>query len=90
MAHTLIMFATAAVFHAPMFALNADAVLNACEPTIPRLQQHKWSVMHICIYIYTQTHAHPDAHAHKARACTHKHTPTNRDMCKDWYTYGCR
>jgi hypothetical protein len=26
---------TAAVFHAPMFALNADAEMNACEPRPP-------------------------------------------------------
>jgi hypothetical protein len=26
------MFDTAAVFHAPMFALNTAAVSNACEP----------------------------------------------------------
>jgi hypothetical protein len=31
-AHTQYMFDTAAVFHAPMFALNAFAEKNACEP----------------------------------------------------------
>ncbi len=31
-AHTLAMFDTDAVFHAPMSALNADAELNACAP----------------------------------------------------------
>jgi hypothetical protein len=30
------MFVTDAVFHAPMFALNADAEWNACEPSHPR------------------------------------------------------
>ena len=32
-AHTEHNVVTAAVFHAPMFALNADADWNACEPT---------------------------------------------------------
>ena len=32
--HTLDNVVTAAVFHAPMFALNADAEANACEPTM--------------------------------------------------------
>jgi hypothetical protein len=31
-AHTLDKLVTEAVFHAPMFALKADAELNACEP----------------------------------------------------------
>jgi hypothetical protein len=31
-AHTSYMFDTNAVFHAPMFALNADANANACAP----------------------------------------------------------
>ena len=31
-AHTLSNVVTAAVFHAPMFALNAAAYMNACEP----------------------------------------------------------
>jgi hypothetical protein len=31
-AHTEFIVVTAAVFHAPMFALNADAELNACAP----------------------------------------------------------
>jgi hypothetical protein len=31
-AHTLNMFDTDAVFHAPMFALNTDAAWNACAP----------------------------------------------------------
>ncbi len=30
--HTLDSEVTAAVFHAPMFALNSDALLNACAP----------------------------------------------------------
>ena len=35
-AHTLDNVVTAAVFHAPMFALNAVADWNACEPSHPR------------------------------------------------------
>ncbi len=35
-AHTEAMFDTDAVFHAPMFALNAHADWNACEPSHPR------------------------------------------------------
>jgi hypothetical protein len=35
-AHTKDNVVTAAVFHAPMFALNADADWNACEPNHPR------------------------------------------------------
>ncbi len=31
-AHTLVNVVTAAVFHAPMLALKADAELNACAP----------------------------------------------------------
>ncbi len=33
-AHTSHMSTTRAVFHAPMFALNADAEPNACGPTL--------------------------------------------------------
>ncbi len=33
-AHTEDKSVTVAVFHAPMFALNADADMNACEPTV--------------------------------------------------------
>jgi hypothetical protein len=32
-AHTLLISVIPAVFHAPMFALNTDAPLNACEPS---------------------------------------------------------
>ena len=32
--HTLDNVVTAAVFHAPIFALKADAEANACEPTM--------------------------------------------------------
>jgi hypothetical protein len=32
-AHTEEKEVTDAVFHAPMFALNADAIWNACEPS---------------------------------------------------------
>ena len=35
-AHTEVNAVTDAVFHAPMFALNADAEANACEPSHPR------------------------------------------------------
>jgi hypothetical protein len=35
-AHTAYMVDTRAVFHAPMFALNATAPSNACEPSHPR------------------------------------------------------
>jgi hypothetical protein len=35
-AHTLNNVVTDAVFHAPMFALNADAERNTCEPSHPR------------------------------------------------------
>jgi hypothetical protein len=35
-AHTKANEMTDAVFHAPMFALNADADWNACEPSHPR------------------------------------------------------
>jgi hypothetical protein len=35
-AHTQCNVVTDAVFHAPMFALNAHAVRNACEPSHPR------------------------------------------------------
>ena len=35
-AHTPANVVTAAVFHAPMFALNADADQNACAPSHPR------------------------------------------------------
>jgi hypothetical protein len=35
---------TEAVFHAPMFALNADADVNACEPTTQDSQTCKVSI----------------------------------------------
>jgi hypothetical protein len=56
------MFDTDAVFHAPMFALNADAERKACEPN------RTWSTPTESAqtlrrgYVCTQTHAHARAH----------------------------
>ncbi len=38
-AHTWYNVVTDAVFHAPMFALNADADMNACEPNHTRKER---------------------------------------------------
>jgi hypothetical protein len=44
-AHAWVNELTHAVFHAPMFALNADAPLNACEPTRLGPQRCKVSIL---------------------------------------------
>ncbi len=54
-ARTWAMFDTTAVFHAPMFALNASARLNACEPNPrgPRFCMYVRVWMYACMYIRT-------------------------------------
>jgi hypothetical protein len=47
-AHTAYNVVTAAVFHAPMFALKASAYWNACDPSHPRS-----TPIYIHIYIHT-------------------------------------
>ncbi len=59
-------FVTDAVFHAPMFALNDDAELNACEPTTRGPRGFKAPITS------TRTHARASAHTH-----THMHMHTH-------------
>ncbi len=59
-AHTWSMFDTEAVFHAPMFALNADAALNACEPRPPAVDAADGRRSHVS----ARMRARPIAHAH--------------------------
>ena len=47
-AHTQVNVVTDAVFHAPMFALNADASRNACEPTTRGVRRWKRTHMRAC------------------------------------------
>jgi len=66
-AHTPVKSLTRAVFHAPMFALNADASLNACEPrhtqsSTPVERTHTFGRGYVC----PQTHMHAQA---RARMC---------------------
>jgi hypothetical protein len=72
-AHTQNMFDTDAVFHAPMFALNADADANACEPNRTRSTPTEGArtVRRRCAG--HQTHTRSCA---CARKWTHTSTPT--------------
>jgi hypothetical protein len=62
-AHTSANEVTRAVFHAPMFALNADAYWNACEPSHPRSTPTEGARMCRRGYMRAQSHAHARARA---------------------------
>ncbi len=57
---------TAAVFHALMFALNADADANACEPkrtrSTPTERSRTIRCGKECAQICARAHTHMDAH----------------------------
>jgi hypothetical protein len=57
---------TDAVFHAPMFALNADAEANACEPSRTRSTPTERAQTLRRGYVWGQTHT-----LMRACACTH-------------------
>jgi hypothetical protein len=65
-AHTLPNVVTAAVFHAPTFALNADADLNACEPSHPRSTPtaHARMCRRVCVGAQSQTHTRARTRMH--------------------------
>ena len=71
-AHTPCNVVAAAVFHAPMFALNADAPLNACEPSRTRSTPTEGARMCRRGCVGAQSHpiarAHTRAHGHSTRA----------------------
>ena len=71
-AHTPVKSLTRAVFHAPMSALNAFAVWNACEPSrtrsTPVERAHTFERGYVCPK--THMHAHARARMRKrGRAC---------------------
>jgi hypothetical protein len=71
-AHTWDNVMTAAVFHAPMFALNADAWVNACAPRPPAVhaggrRSHVSARMRGTPIAHAHTRARTDAA--RARAC---------------------
>ena len=61
---------TAAVFHAPIFALNADADWNACEPNHKRLRAEPHAVhadgkgLHGSARLRVRPNPHARARAH--------------------------
>ncbi len=63
-AHTAYNVVTDAVFHAPMFALNAFADSNACEPSHPRSTPTERARMcrRGCVCAQSHTHTHTDAY----------------------------
>ncbi len=66
-AHTWYKFDTDAVFHAPMFALNADADASACGPSQPQSTPTEGARMWrgcVCAQSHTHTCTRPIAHAH--------------------------
>ncbi len=70
-AHTACNVVIEAVFHAPMFALNADAELNACEPSHPRSTPTEGARMCRRGCVRAQSHTHTRAHGRStcARVC---------------------
>ncbi len=54
-AHTLVKSLTDAVFHAPMFALNAFAASNACQPNRARFAPTESARTFRCGYVCNQT-----------------------------------
>jgi hypothetical protein len=64
-AHTPCNVVAAAVFHAPMFALNADAEMNACEPRPPAVDADGRRS-----HVSARMRGRPIAHA-RARARAH-------------------
>jgi hypothetical protein len=70
-AHTFVNVVTAAVFHAPMFALNADAAWNAWEPGHPRSTPSEGARMcrRGCAGAESRTHARAHGRSTWARAC---------------------
>ncbi len=66
--HTHCNVVTRTVFHAPMFALNADAASNACEPNHTRSTPTETARTFRRGYVCAQTHADACARAH-TRSC---------------------
>ena len=70
-AHTAYMFDTDAVFHAPMFALNAAADWNACEPSHTRSTPTDGARMcrRGCVGAQSNTHTRVRARTQHVGAC---------------------
>ncbi len=68
------MFNTAAVFHAPMFALNADAEKNACEPSHPRSTPTERARMSRrgCVGAQSHTRTRASARTQHVRECVRR------------------
>ncbi len=71
--HTWYKVVMRAVFHAPMFALNADATVNACEPNRTRSTPTERARTFRCGYVGAETHNHTRAHTH-GRTREHRRT----------------
>jgi hypothetical protein len=70
-AHTPANVVTAAVFHAPMSALNAEATANACEPSHPRStpMERARTVRQGCFGAQSHTHTRALTDAARGRVC---------------------
>ncbi len=68
------MFDTDAVFHAPMFALNADADWNACEPSHPQSTPTEGARMcrRGCVRAQSHTRTRASARTQHVRACVRR------------------
>ena len=85
-AHTEDKVVTDAVFHAPMFALKADADWNICEPTATGTTAASSAYTHPLerIRARPRTHERARMHARLGAYVPHVHlggTPTYDDMC---------
>ncbi len=69
-AHTTTNVVTDAVFHAPMFALNAVAAMNACEPSHPQSTppEGACTCRRGCVGAQSNTHTHTRTGAARGRA----------------------
>ncbi len=88
-AHTNSNEVTAAVFHAPMFALNAFADLNACAPSHPRSTPTERARMSRRGCVRAQSHTHTRAHtdAARGRVCGGPASAIRSSGCQDTHGY---
>jgi hypothetical protein len=90
-AHTEDNEVTDAVFHAPMSALNADAPLNACEPSHPRSTPTSRARMcrreRVGARSHTRTRTRARTDAARGRACAAG--PHRRSVRPCSYAHGC-
>ena len=81
-AHTWDNEVTAAVFHAPMFALNADAEENACEPSHTRSTPTEGARMCRSGCVGPQSYTHMHTRTDAARGRVYAACPHRRSVCR--------